>query len=40
MKKEMKKIEEKWKPKIDFLDQEYFGFKTIVTDKGQQLEKL
>jgi hypothetical protein len=29
MKKEMRKIEEKWKVKIEALDREYFGFKDL-----------
>lgn len=36
----MRKIEEKWKGKIDVLDKEYFSFKTILTDKEESLDNL
>ena len=40
MKKEMKKIEEKWKSKLDILDKEYFSFKMILTDKEESIDNL
>lgn len=36
----MKKMEEKWKKRVDALDGEYFAFKSIVTDKKESLEVL
>ena len=36
----MKRIEEKWKHKLDVLDKEYFGFRTILTDKEHHLSSL
>lgn len=36
----MKRIEDKWKGKIQSLDREYFGFKSILSDKETIIEKL
>lgn len=36
----MRKIEDKWKGKIDVLDKEYFSFKNILTDKEESLDNL
>ena len=40
MRKEMRRIEEKWKSKLGVFDVQYFGFKSIVTDKEQNIETL
>lgn len=37
MRKEMRRIEDKWKPKIESLDREYFGSKNILTDKESMI---
>ena len=40
MRRQMKKVEEKWKHKLDVLDRQYFGFRNILTDKEQWIQNL
>lgn len=40
MRKEMKRIEEKWKSKVEAIDREYFSFKDIKQHKVAEVEAL
>lgn len=40
MRKEMKRVEEKWRPKLEALNQEYFGFRHMLDGKNQQIAAL
>jgi hypothetical protein len=40
MRKEMKRIEEKWRSKVEAIDKEYFSFKEIRKFKEGEIENL
>lgn len=40
MRKEMRRVEEKWRSKVDAIDREYFAFKEIKQQKAAEVDAL